>query len=117
MARWFLKGGRITLEELPIENPNDIMERAGVLHNLHERESRMKNGEYTAVYDDLGREIFPLDVTFLALIFIYDDLIVTGGDDGYLYIWKNFKIIKKKEAHLNSTILCMSGSSYHPSKF
>ena len=34
MARWFIKGGRLTFQELPIENPNEIMERAGVLHIL-----------------------------------------------------------------------------------
>lgn len=34
MARWFIKGGRLTMQELPIENPNEIMERAGVLHIL-----------------------------------------------------------------------------------
>lgn len=44
----------------------------------------MKDGEYEPIYDDQGREVFPLNVTFLAMIYLYDELIVTGGDDGYV---------------------------------
>jgi energy-converting hydrogenase Eha subunit G len=84
MVRWFWRGGRLVMQELPIENPNEIMERAGVLHILQEKEHRMKDGEYTPVYDEQGNEIFPLNVTFLAMIFLYNELIVTGGDDGYV---------------------------------
>lgn len=33
-------------------------------------------------------------VTFLCVTFV-NELIITGADDGFLYIWKNMKIIKK----------------------
>lgn len=38
-----------------------------------------------------------------------------GGNDGFLYIWKNFEIIKKKIGHLNASILCLCQSPYEKS--
>ena len=85
MTHWQMKGECLTFRELPIENPQDIMQSAGVLHILQEREHRTKGGEeYTPVFDEAGNEVFPLDVTFLAVIFLYEKLIVTAGDDGYV---------------------------------
>jgi hypothetical protein len=51
-----------------------------------------KDKNYKPEFDEQGREIFPLNVTFLAMIYLYGELIVTGGDDGYvsffpLYFW------------------------------
>ena len=84
MARWSYEGGLLMFQELPIENPNDIIERAGILHIIHEREHRMRDGAYKPTFDEQGREVFPLNVTFLAFIFLYEELIITGGDDGYV---------------------------------
>ena len=41
-----------------------------------------------------------LRVTFLALIFV-NDILITAGDDGYLYVWddKKRKAKKKSNAH------------------
>lgn len=85
MSRWQLKGGNLTFQELPIENPREIMQRAGVLQVVQEREHRKnKNNEYVPIIDEDGNEIFPLNVTFLAVIFLYDKLTITAGDDGYV---------------------------------
>lgn len=98
MTRWSYEGGLLMFQELPIENPNDIIERAGVLHIIHEREHRMRDGKYKPTYDDQGREVFPLNVTFLAFIFLYEELIITGGDDGYVSY--NFDSPDFKALHL-----------------
>ena len=50
-------------------------------------------------------------VTFLCVTFV-NDLIITGADDGFLYIWKDLKIIKKQNAHGNIPILCLKASKF-----
>ena len=90
MSHWSIKGESLTFRELPIENPNELIQRAGVLHLDQEREKRTKEGEqYVPQFDENGNEIFPLEVSFLALIFLYDSLIITGGDDGYVSPYPN----------------------------
>ena len=32
MSHWSVKGESLTFRELPIENPNELIQRAGVLH-------------------------------------------------------------------------------------
>ena len=98
MSHWQYKGGCLTFTELAIENPHDVMQRAGVLHILQEREHRKKilkqedKGDYKPEYDEEGNEIFPLNVTFLAVIFLYEKLIVTAGDDGYVRLIRFFPL-------------------------
>lgn len=84
MSHWQVKGQNLTFRELPIENPNEIIQSAGVLHIEQERLKRTVNGVYVPIYDDSGNEIFPLEVGFLALIYLYGNLIITAGDDGYV---------------------------------
>ena len=94
MSLWEMKGGVLVFRELAIENPHDIMERAGILHIIQEREHRKdQNEEYEPKFDEEGKEIFPLDVTFLSLIFLYDSLIITAGDDGYVSFINIFRYI------------------------
>ena len=113
LSHWKLKGGLLVFEELPIENPKEMMEKAGVLHVAQERKRR-PNAE-PMIDPATGEEIFPLLVSFLSIIFLFDDLMITAGDDGFLYLWKNNIIIEKKNAHLKSTIFCLCNSKYHPS--
>jgi WD40 repeat protein len=116
LSLWKHKGGIINFEELPIENPSEMMKKAGILHILQEREHRKDKEKQKAIMNENGEEIFPLEVTFLALIFLFDELMITAGDDGFLYIWKDNMIVKKKNAHLKATILCLSSSKYHASR-
>ena len=114
LSHWKLKGGLLVFQELPIDNPKEMINKAGALLYTQERQRR-KNAE--PVRDPVtGEEVFPLLVSFMALIFLFDDLMITAGDDGFLYIWKNNVIIEKKNAHLDSNIFCLCSSKYHPSK-
>lgn len=39
-------------------------------------------------------------IIFYSLIFI-DDYAISSGSDGYLYIWKDQKVVKRQNAHPN----------------
>jgi WD40 repeat protein len=123
LSRWKLNGGLLIYQELPIENPEEMLKKAGVQRIEQERANRIKKYGNKPFFDEKGNETFPLEVTFMAVIFLFDELMVTGGDDGYvntankLYVWKNNVIIMKESAHINSAILCMCTSKFHPSKF
>lgn len=52
-----------------------------------------------------------LDITFLCVTHI-NDIIITGGEDGYLYFWDRVRIIKKFKAHEHSAIFCLKASVY-----
>jgi WD40 repeat protein len=41
-------------------------------------------------------------------------LVITGGNDGCLYIWYEKKVIKKQNAHENQPILCLKASKLAP---
>lgn len=122
LSRWKLNGGLLIYQELPIENPEEMLKKAGVQRIEQERENRIKKYGDKKFQDEKGNETFPLEVTFMSVIFLFDELMVTGGDDGYvslvnkLYVWKSNVIIMKESAHINSAILCMCTSKFHPSK-
>lgn len=48
-------------------------------------------------------------VIFYSVIFI-KDVAITGGSDGYLYMWSNHNLIKKQNANPKSAILCLYSS-------
>lgn len=46
----------------------------------------------------------------MSLIFI-KNIIISAGDDGYLYMWNHEQLLKQQEAHPRSTILCLYKNS------
>lgn len=46
-----------------------------------------------------------LKVTFLVMIFV-KEVLISGGDDGYIYVWDKEKIIQRHYVH-TKLILCM----------
>ena len=50
-----------------------------------------------------------LKVSFLAIVFLHD-IMITAGDEGYLYIWQKRRITQKVLAHPKSPILCLHAS-------
>ncbi len=46
-------------------------------------------------------------VTFMGVGFVDNQTMLTIGDDGYIYIWDNEKILKRRKAH-DDCIMCMS---------
>jgi WD40 repeat protein len=104
--------------ELPIVNPNNMIEEVGYLHYLLERDFRTtKKGQKNFLPYSDNDDIQTLKVTFLAIIFLFEELIITAGDDGFLYIWKDFRIVKKQNAHSRVPILCLAASKYHINLF
>jgi WD40 repeat protein len=83
LSHWKLKGGLLIFEELPIENPREMMKKAGIQRIEHERNRRKEKNKNAIEMKD-GEEVFPLEVTFMAIIFLFDELMITGGDDGYV---------------------------------
>ena len=75
IAIWSLKGGILSYCSLEIENPEDVIE----IQDLNSSSSNSPD---------------KLTVTFITVIFV-NETIITAGDDGYLYVWDNNKIIKK----------------------
>jgi WD40 repeat protein len=83
LSKWKLKGGLITFVELPIENPREMISKAGVLHVIQERKHRLlKKNLGPSIVNNV--ETFPLEVTFMSLIFLFDELMITAGDDGFV---------------------------------
>lgn len=99
MSMWKFNGGILNFEELPIEN-------------LKEGPSRDKANKNN--YNDDEDEGAFLKITFLAIINILDEFTITAGDDGYLYIWRNYKLAGKKVAHQRIAILCLSVCQQNP---
>lgn len=58
-----------------------------------------------------------LQVRFLCLVFMNKDLLVTGGSNGFLYIFKKGVLIEEQIGHLKSPILCIDKSQYHENFF
>lgn len=83
LSHWKLNGGLLTFQELPIENPREMMKKAGIQRIEHERNRRKEKNKNAIEMKD-GEEVFPLEVTFMAIIFLFDELMITGGDDGYV---------------------------------
>ena len=52
-------------------------------------------------------EVVGLQVSFYSLCFVYNT-IVTGGNDGFLYIWADNQVKKKQTAHPKAPILSLS---------
>ncbi len=49
-------------------------------------------------------------VTFMSVIFV-NDVIVSAGDDGSLYVWNERRVVKKQSAHPKAAILCLTTTS------
>lgn len=58
-----------------------------------------------------------LQVRFLCLVFMNKDLLVTGGSNGFLYIFKKGVLIEEQIGHLKSPILCIDKSQFHENFF
>lgn len=67
LSKWKLKGGLIVFSELPIENS----------------EERMKNAGIRAQKEQMGSKE-NLEVIFIAIIFLFEELMITAGDDGFV---------------------------------
>lgn len=48
-------------------------------------------------------------IVFYSIIFL-NDVTITGGSDGYLYIWMDKNLVKKQNANPKSAILCLFAS-------
>lgn len=84
MAEWALKGGLLTCEKYTMKNPKDFI--------------------------DLNNQISIKDpVIFYSIIFIRD-VAITGGSDGYLYMWGDKTLIKKQNANPKAAILSLYSS-------
>jgi WD40 repeat protein len=84
LSKWKLNGGLLIYEEMPIENPKEMMKKAGDQRIQTERSLRKLKTGQDAKYDEDGEELFPLQVTFMSIVFLFDELMITGGDDGYV---------------------------------
>ena len=56
-------------------------------------------------FDDSKNKV--IQAEFLCMAFLVDDMFITGGNDGCLYLWKNNKIIKEQKGHGDAMILCL----------
>ena len=93
---WNLKGGVLSYANLEIENPSDIIEfydeKKEVVENpLYKSVNHSKHVEEDS---DEENSKNALKVTFLSLIFV-NETIITAGNDGFLYVWDNMKVVKK----------------------
>lgn len=77
MTHWKLKGGLINFTEMPIENMPEMMKHAGLRAELQEKEKKKNRKTHS-------RKEYPLEVTFRAVIFLYDDVMIAAGDDGFV---------------------------------
>ena len=63
------------------------------------------------------RKIENLQVNFMCMVFMNKDLLVTGGSNGFLYIFKKGVLIEEQIGHLKSPILCIDKSDFHENLF
>ena len=103
IVRWYFNAGLLLFNELPLKG-NKIINDFFIINS--NEENNMKP-------EDLKK----LNVVFLSFFFLDDNIFIMGGNDGFLYIWKNFKIIKKKIGHLNASILCLCQSPFEKNFF
>ena len=81
MAVWQLRGDKLEYQNMEIEYPEDVAEKM----------------------DESSQE---LRVDFMTLIFV-NETIISGGNDGYLYVWDFNKIVKQQNAHPKSQVLSL----------
>lgn len=65
----------------------------------------------------LSMEGSNLNVQFLCMVFMNKDLLVTGGSNGFLYIFKKGILIEEQIGHLKSPILCIDKSEAYENFF
>lgn len=95
MSYWQVKGENLSFRELPIESSDELIQREGFLHVQQELAKRRRRNKDHPQKDEFGNDIFPpLEVGFLGLIFLFDSIIITAGDDGYVIYFKiNFIVV------------------------
>lgn len=49
-------------------------------------------------------------MTFMTLSFV-NGIILTAGNDGYLYVWNDNVVVKKQNAHPNNAILTLNSNT------
>jgi uncharacterized membrane protein len=85
MAQWKYSGGSLTHSSMEIENPKDLVELNN--NKLSEQDEKEDVKE-----EEEEREA--LKISFLTIIFV-QDAIITSGEDGFLYVWDDYRITKK----------------------
>lgn len=76
MTLWSLKGGMLNFRELPIQN----------IKNSVTQEELLREVSNTEGIRDENSNLSQLRITFLAIIILMDEFIVTAGDDGYVSV-------------------------------
>jgi hypothetical protein len=103
MSTWKYNGGILNFEELRIKNPFE----APATNTGGKKSQQMFEEEEEGSF---------LKITFLAIVNIFNNapntipahFTITAGDDGYLYVWKDYVLASKKEAHKRIAVLCLS---------
>lgn len=77
MTLWSLKGGLLNFRELPIQNIKNSVTQDELLREVSNMDAnREESGNRSQ-----------LRITFLAIIILMDEFILTAGDDGYVRIF------------------------------
>lgn len=84
MAEWSFKGGLLNYQNFSMKKSQEII--GG---------SNRKSSNAT--------------LTFYSIIFL-KDIAITGGSDGYLYMWKDCSLIKRQNANPKAAILTLFAS-------
>jgi WD40 repeat protein len=102
------------------EEGNDTKGKSFISNLMSHKKSKEDSKIKESKRKPLQPQVHPkerLQVRFLCLVFMNKDLLVTGGSNGFLYIFKKGVLIEEQIGHLKSPILCIDKSQFHENFF
>ena len=89
MTRWSYNGSTLQFNALAIQNTSEMKESGKAAQGFSDNISIDKESKQSEVSN-----IMELKVNFLCITYV-EGFAVTGGEDGYLYVWGDEQIMKK----------------------
>ncbi|KAL4455920.1 hypothetical protein ABPG73_008674 [Tetrahymena malaccensis] len=98
MSHWKFNGSILSYHQMEIENPPPEKDLKKNNDDVAKDDANREDYEKEEEANEEEEEPTKLKVSFLCIIFV-QDVIITSGEDGYLYVWEENKIKKKHPAH------------------
>lgn len=111
MTLWQFKADQLTYSSFIISNPIEVEDQGkGQNHNKDDQVQGDKaddKGDDKGEQEDEEKDRSNLTVLFFCVKFM-QDLILTAGDDGFVYLWEDKRIVQKEICHQRDmAIQCM----------